>query len=103
MIVLFLKHVHRIIYDATSSSDALLSSVLREGNWHWAPARFENLVSIQSKLCLIDLIDEDRLIWIPSKSGLFSCAKTWDVIQRRNPEDSWWFPRPSQSMPSLDG
>ena len=30
---LFLKYGHRIMYDAASSSNALLSSVLQEGNW----------------------------------------------------------------------
>ena len=75
--VLFLKYGHRIMYDAASSSDALLSSVLQEGNWIWAPA------SIQSKLCLTDFTVEDRPIWIPSKSGSYSCAETLEVIREK--------------------
>ena len=59
---LFLKYGHRIMYDAASSSNAILSSVLQKGNWIWAQARSINPVSIQSKLCLIDFAEEERPI-----------------------------------------
>ena len=78
------------MYDAASSSNALLSSVLQEGNWIWAPARSDNLVPIQSKLCLIDFAEEDRPIWIPSKSGTQSCAETSKAIREKKAEVSWW-------------
>jgi hypothetical protein len=46
-----------------SSFDAKLDSVLRDKNWLWNPARSEELVSIQHKLSLINIRDEDRAIW----------------------------------------
>jgi hypothetical protein len=36
----------RVIYDSQSSIDAKVASVLKNGNWHWKPARFEELVTI---------------------------------------------------------
>ena len=71
------------MYDAANSSNALLCSVLQKGNWIWAPARSDNLVPIQSKLCLIDFAEEDRPIWIPSKSGTHSCAETLKAIREK--------------------
>ena len=76
------------MYDAASSSNALLSSALQEGNWIWAPARSDNLVPIQSKLCLIDFAEEDRPIRIPSKSGTHSCAETLKAIREKKAEVS---------------
>ena len=71
------------MYDAANSSNALLCSVLQESNWIWAPARSDNLVPIQSKLCLIDFAEEDRPIWIPSKSSTHSCAETLKAIREK--------------------
>ena len=44
-----------VIYDSRSSIDAKLSSVIRGRDWHWLPARSEDLVSIQSRLLLVNL------------------------------------------------
>ena len=33
-------------------------------------ARSDDLVTIQSKLCQIELQDEDKPIWFPAKSGM---------------------------------
>jgi hypothetical protein len=37
--VLFDLYAYRVIHDLRSKVDALLSSVIRGGDWHWLPAR----------------------------------------------------------------
>jgi hypothetical protein len=50
---------HSIQKDAVNSFDAKLDSVLTDKNWLWNPAWSEELVSIQHKLSLINIRDED--------------------------------------------
>ena len=71
--VLLEEYGHRIIYDR-STFNAKVSSVLRNKEWVWRPARSENLMEIQSKLIQIQIMDYDRPIWSTSASGNFSCA-----------------------------
>uniref|UniRef100_A0A2N9IBN2 Reverse transcriptase domain-containing protein n=1 Tax=Fagus sylvatica TaxID=28930 RepID=A0A2N9IBN2_FAGSY len=88
--ILYLKYGHRVVYDAASRSDARVASVLKDQEWQWRPARSEELVSIQSKLCLITLGEEDRAVWSASSSGKFSCAATWNELRSKGNEVSWW-------------
>ena len=96
---LFLKYGHSKMYRCMMQPVLLMlvSSALQEGNWIWAPARSDNLVPIQSKLCLIDFAEEDRPIRIPSKSGTHSCAETLKAIREKKAEVSWqrliWYSR----------
>jgi hypothetical protein len=53
--ILLEKFGSRVVYDAHSKADAKLSSVIREGNWLWAPACFDALMEFQSKLSLIEI------------------------------------------------
>ena len=46
---------HRAVYDARSSLKAKLSSVILNGDWHWIPARSNDLVEIQAKLHEVSL------------------------------------------------
>ena len=88
--VLLEEYGHRIIYDATSTFNAKVSSVLRNKEWVWRPARSENLVEIQSKLSQIQIMDYDRAIWSISASGNFSCAATWEHFRTKGEEVNWW-------------
>uniref|UniRef100_A0A2N9FAP0 Reverse transcriptase domain-containing protein n=1 Tax=Fagus sylvatica TaxID=28930 RepID=A0A2N9FAP0_FAGSY len=45
---------HRTVYDAASSINAKVKSVLHNNEWCWKPARSEDLVDIQSKLSMDD-------------------------------------------------
>uniref|UniRef100_A0A2N9FNM3 Reverse transcriptase domain-containing protein n=1 Tax=Fagus sylvatica TaxID=28930 RepID=A0A2N9FNM3_FAGSY len=85
--ILYLKYGHRVVYDAASRSDARVASVLKDQEWQWRPARSEELVSIQSKLCLITLGEEDRAVWSASSSGKFSCAATWNELRSKGNEE----------------
>uniref|UniRef100_A0A2N9J1W3 Reverse transcriptase domain-containing protein n=1 Tax=Fagus sylvatica TaxID=28930 RepID=A0A2N9J1W3_FAGSY len=78
--ILYLKYGHRVVYDAVSRSDARVASVFKDQEWQWRPARYEELVFIQSKLCLITLGEEDRFVWSASNLGKFSCAATWNEL-----------------------
>ena len=40
----------RVVYDAQSSVEAKLFSVIQDGDWLWRPARFKALVDIQAGL-----------------------------------------------------
>jgi hypothetical protein len=44
--ILLEKYGFRVVYDAQSSVEARLSSVINDGEWFWRPARFEALVEI---------------------------------------------------------
>lgn len=46
----------------------------------------DNWVRIQSKLGLVELKDEDRVIWSASKSGKFTHAATWEELTKK---DKW--------------
>uniref|UniRef100_A0A2N9J3H3 Reverse transcriptase domain-containing protein n=1 Tax=Fagus sylvatica TaxID=28930 RepID=A0A2N9J3H3_FAGSY len=57
---LYQKYGHRIVYDAASSLNAKVSSILQNKEWCWRPARSEDLVDIQSKLSLVQIKDSDK-------------------------------------------
>ena len=84
--MLYQTYGHRIVYDAASRIDARVASVLKDKEWHWRPARSEEMISIQSKLGLIDLRVEDRAVWTASNSGKFSCAATWSELRVKESE-----------------
>lgn len=44
--ILYIKYGNRVVYDAGSSVEAKLSSVLKEREWIWQPARSDDLVNI---------------------------------------------------------
>lgn len=75
-IVLYNKYGHRVVYDAASKPDSKLSSVLRDGNGVWNLAHSNDLAAIHSKLSLVRLVEEDRLLWIPSKSVQLMTSET---------------------------
>jgi hypothetical protein len=78
------------MYDAASRIDARVASVLKDKEWHWRPAKSEEMVSIQSKFGIIDLRVEDRAVWTASNSGKFSCATTWSELRVKGSEVNWW-------------
>ena len=82
---LYQKFGHRVVYDATSSINAKLSSVIQYKAWNWGSARSDVLVSNLSKLPLIDIGECDKVVWIPSKSGIFSISSAWDQIRKKKP------------------
>ena len=84
--ILYLKYGHRIVYDAASRIDARVASVLKDKEWHWRPARSKEMVSIHSKLGLIDLRVEDRVVWTASNSRKFNCAATWSELRVKESE-----------------
>lgn len=72
------------------SLNVMVLSDLQDRGRHWPSAKYEDLVTMQSKLPLIELVDENRSYWIPSKSSLYSCFSTWSYIRRKNLEVKWW-------------
>ena len=69
--------------------DAKFSSLVRDKNWGWSPARSDDLVAIQSKLSLVKFVEEDRSLWIPSKSCKFTTSETWNYIRKSSLKVSW--------------
>ena len=76
--ILIQTYGQRPIYDAASSTEAKVNSVLKQGEWCWPPARSEDVVSIQSMLNLISIGNQDKPIWTASPNGKFTCAATWN-------------------------
>jgi hypothetical protein len=65
--VLFEKFGFKMVYDAHSTLEAKLSSVIQNGNWCWGPARSEALVEIQAGLYEVRLGSCDKPIWGASR------------------------------------
>jgi hypothetical protein len=68
VVVLVKKYGYRVIYDARIKLDAKLSSVIKDWDWCWLPARSEDLVSIQSSLSFVKFGLKDTPLWLPSKN-----------------------------------
>jgi hypothetical protein len=79
----------RIVYDFGIGIDAKLSTVLKNGNWIWPPARSEALVHIQSQLPDIAIGEADIPVW-KSRRGTYSCSVTWNSLRTKAPEVPWW-------------
>jgi hypothetical protein len=62
----------------------ILSSVILNNDWHWGSARSDYLVTIISKLPLVDIGECDKASWTSSKSGSFSIANAWDQIRTKD-------------------
>jgi hypothetical protein len=80
----------RVIYDSNSRLDAKLDTVLKQGEWCWRPARFEDLVAIQSRLMDVPIGEVDKPVWTLARSGLFTCANTWNHLRKKKMAVSWW-------------
>ena len=35
-------------------------------------------------------LNDNEVVWIPSKSGIISIASVWDQIRQKKPTVSWW-------------
>jgi hypothetical protein len=77
------------VYDARSLLDAKLSTVIRNGEWYWPPARSDKLVELQSKLPEVDIQEFYLPVWHGS-TGKFSCSDTWEFLSVRAPRVDWW-------------
>jgi hypothetical protein len=60
--ILLEKYGYTTVYDAQSSAEAKLSTVIHNGDWLWRPARSEALVEIQVRLSKISLGSSDKPI-----------------------------------------
>ncbi|XP_059446512.1 uncharacterized protein LOC132178068 [Corylus avellana] len=81
---------HRVVYDAHSSLEAKLSSVILNGDWFWRRARSEALVEIQARLHEIRFGPYDKPVWTVSRGGSYVSSETWDFLREKKVEVSWW-------------
>jgi hypothetical protein len=92
---LFYVYGFRVMYDAGHSIGPMLSSIVKDGYWHWPNARSDALVDIQCTLPEVVLGDADKVIW-DSKSDAFSSSETWEKLREVQPSVDWhkvvWFP-----------
>ena len=88
--VLYQLYGHQIVLDAASSLCAKVSSVFQNKEWCCRPARFDDLVEVQSKLSLFHLRESDRVIWNLNSSGKFTIADTWQHLRMKQTEVQWW-------------
>lgn len=84
------KFGYRVIYDAHSRLDARLSSVIKDGEWFWGPARSDSLVEIRSKLSMAALSGNDVPKWVVSKSRNYCSADTWEALRDSHSDVEWW-------------
>jgi hypothetical protein len=88
--ILLEQYGYRVIYDARSKIDAKLATVIHDREWNWPAARSEALVNVQSKLPLVQIGEEDKAAWVPSKKECYSSRDTWEAIGSRKPIVEWW-------------
>jgi hypothetical protein len=88
--ILLEKYGFRAVYDAQSSVEARLSSVIHDGEWVWRPARSEALVDIQTRLTEIKLGHCDKPIWIASRKGIYVSSDTWEALREKRDQIEWW-------------
>jgi hypothetical protein len=50
---------NNVVYDAQSKPEARLSTVIKDGNLNWRPARSEQMADIQSSLYLVKIGGEE--------------------------------------------
>lgn len=86
--VLYNRFDHQELNSAASTVNAKISSILKDGQWCWQPARSNDLVSIQAGSLHIRPGQSDSVLWLPS-SNIFSCKSTWEAIQVKHQEEEW--------------
>ena len=70
--------------------NAKVSSILKQGSWHFPPASSEAKVHFQSGLPQIAFADEDSAQWMISTSRRFTCSSAWNEIRVKHEEVDWW-------------
>jgi hypothetical protein len=70
------------IYEAGSSLDAKLSTIICNGEWNWPHARSDRIVDLQSKLPEVEVGTQDQPVW-NCKKGEYVCSGTWEAIQMK--------------------
>ncbi|XP_062166142.1 uncharacterized protein LOC133872568 [Alnus glutinosa] len=78
------KYGHRVVHDAGSTIGNKLSTVIRDGEWCWPPARSKNLVELQSRLLEVSLGGTDVLVW-KNGIGKYNCVDTWNALREKEP------------------
>jgi hypothetical protein len=68
------KYGFRITYDAGHNIGPMLSSIRKNGEWHWKYARLDKLVEIQCRIPKISIGNEDAPIW-KSNTGSIPALK----------------------------
>ncbi|XP_059430260.1 uncharacterized protein LOC132163900 [Corylus avellana] len=88
--ILYEVYGHRAVYDARSTVEAKLSSVILNGEWHWRPARSDALVEIQARLPEIRFAPYDNPLWTASRKGIYVSSETWELLREKKEEIAWW-------------
>jgi hypothetical protein len=83
------KYGFWVIDDARSCIDAKLSSVIRGKDWHWNPARSDDLVATQSGLSFAKIGLVDNPLRLPSRKFKYTCKDTWEAIRVKQPKVEW--------------
>jgi hypothetical protein len=78
-----------VVFDSGFPLGAKLSTIIREGNWHWHFARSKAIVGIQSKLAEVIIGSADLPVW-NSSNGIYSCGATWEVLREKRLPLIWW-------------
>ncbi|XP_059454949.1 uncharacterized protein LOC132185153 [Corylus avellana] len=87
--ILLDRYGFHTIYDAGSSLEAKVSSVMREENWCWQLARSDNLVLIHSKLVLVNVGEKDTCLECVEER-VYGNSDTWEALRLKYTKVSWW-------------
>jgi hypothetical protein len=71
-----MTYMVRVVYDARSRLYAKLSSILKEEELEWQPARSDDLVNIKIKLDMVKIGGGVKPIWLASKSKVYTSTDT---------------------------
>ncbi|XP_022158861.1 uncharacterized protein LOC111025324 [Momordica charantia] len=83
----------RVIYDVASSSMAkVVDFLLPDGSWRWPRVSVDLLELLPEVMSVRTVVGkEDRFVWTPAVSGLFSVSSVWGILRPRRPPVSYFY------------
>lgn len=87
-----LRWGQRVRYDAASSLEAKVSSVINGNQWGWPITVTSDLNEIRDSIpatMVPNQSREDSVSWTPSANGCFSASATWEVIRKKGQIVPW--------------
>lgn len=101
---LYKRYGENVCSNIGRSSCARVPSIISDGAWSWPRQRnrIQEIKANTSSDFLPDISNEDSVVWIPSRNGIYSLKSAWEAIRVSHGAQEWchivWF-----SNLSLDG
>lgn len=87
------RYGDRIRYDAGSRREALVDTILSNGDWRPGPAASHDLMTVWGALPSVEVLqsnENDIVVWKDSTDGLFSLKTAWETIRAHENKVDWY-------------